>query len=73
MKTILKKIKVIQVKKVIVKNQLDGYETYEMCRANPYNPLSYIYLIYINLLVLVFYGVVGFLEEFKNPFKYQLL
>lgn len=41
-------------------------------RVNPYNPLSYIFLVIIFLLTIIFLGIIGFFELFDvdNPFKW---
>lgn len=40
-------------------------------RINPYNPLSYITIILYLIAGIIMFGVVGFWEEFKNPFKWD--
>lgn len=42
-------------------------------RLNPYNPLSYLFLIIIIPITILLLGVLGTLEELNgvNPFKWQ--
>ena len=45
-------------------------------RLNPYNPLSYLFLVTQLISGLIYYGIKGFSEEMdmrgkKNPFKWQ--
>ena len=45
----------------------------EYHRLNPYNPLSYIFIILVLVVGIIMFGFVGFWKEidFKNPFKWQ--
>ena len=48
-----------------------GY--FEAHRFNPYNPLSYIALVFILIIGIIMFGVYGFWREtdMKNPFKWD--
>lgn len=45
----------------------------EAHRLNPYNPLSYLFIVSAFLVGLIMFGVVGFWKEIdiKNPFKWD--
>jgi hypothetical protein len=68
MRKILTKINIIQEKK----NE-NGFIRH---RLNPYNPLSYIYLVISFIAGLFYYGIRGLSDEMdmrgkRNPFKWQ--
>ena len=51
----------------------NGFKRY---RVNPYNPLSYIFLLWSFIIGLIMYGIKGLSNEMdlrgkKNPFKWQ--
>lgn len=54
-----------------VKSQIGP--SYRKIRMNPYNPLSYIYILLAFIVGLFMFGFVGIWKEMdlKNPFKYQ--
>lgn len=68
MRKILTKIHVIQEKK--------NERGFIRHRLNPYNPLSYVYLVISFIAGLFYYGIRGLQDEMdirgkKNPFKWQ--
>ena len=68
MRKILTKIHVIQEKR--------NERGFIRHRLNPYNPLSYVYLVISFIAGLFYYGVRGLKDEMdlrgkKNPFKWQ--
>lgn len=40
-------------------------------RLNPYNPLSYLYIIIEFILSIFLYGILGTFKNISNPFKYR--
>jgi len=48
-----------------------GNGHFEASRLNPYNPLSYILVLVITILLLLMYGFVGLFNEAKNPFLWE--
>lgn len=72
LRKILKKLRVIQeIDNKNRKPQL-GKGFSKVIRLNPYNPLSYIVIIFLFLIGIIMFGVVGIWKEFdtKNPFKW---
>jgi hypothetical protein len=69
MRKILKALLMIQEKQV--KSPIGP--SYRKIRMNPYNPLSYIYILLAFIVGLFMFGFVGIWKEMdlKNPFKYQ--
>ena len=69
MKKILKALFLIQEKQL--KSPIGA--RYTKIRMNPYNPLSYIYILLAFIVGLFMFGFVGIWKEMdlKNPFKYQ--
>lgn len=68
MRKILTKIYILQEKK----NE-NGFLRH---RLNPYNPLSYLYLLLAFISGLLYYGIRGLSDEMdirgkRNPFKWQ--
>ena len=47
----------------------DGY--FNAYRLNPYNPLSYIIVIVAIPIHLLLFGIMGSLEGYNNPFKWD--
>lgn len=48
-------------------------KSYTKRKLNPYNPLSYLYILIISIIGFIMFGVVGFWKEVdtSNPFKWQ--
>jgi hypothetical protein len=69
MRKILKALFMIQEKQV--KSPIGP--SYRKIRMNPYNPLSYIFILLAFIVGLFMFGLVGIWKEMdlKNPFKYQ--
>lgn len=40
-------------------------------RMNPYNPLSYIFIVISLVVGLVLYGIIGTFKGYRNPFKWD--
>lgn len=40
-------------------------------RLNPLNPLSYIVVIFAIPITFLMFGVLGFIEKFENPFRWN--
>lgn len=51
-------------------NNSYGYYTVKS-RLNPYNPLSYLAFTIDAVVGTLFYGVVGYWKNYRNPFKYR--
>lgn len=60
----LKALGILQEKKV---KQRLGYYVYR--RLNPWNPLTYLAILIMFVLVIVLYGVIGFYKEMSNTIK----
>lgn len=76
MEKILRLIRVLQVvsnedrRKRGLERLGQGYS--EAYRLNPFNPLSYLFLLVATPIFLLMYGVIGFFEEkLVNPFKWS--
>jgi hypothetical protein len=71
-RNILKKIKVIQEVDNKNRNPQLGKGFSKAIRLNPYNPLSYIVIVFMFLIGIIMFGVVGIWKEVdrKNPFKW---
>lgn len=75
MRKILIALKVVQV----VDNRLRskqglkkiGKGHFQAYRLNPFNPLSYVFVLVAILLLLILYGVIGFFNKAENPFKWN--
>jgi hypothetical protein len=48
-----------------------GQGYFEAYRLNPYNPLSYIGLMFLIPFLLFLYGIIGVFSNWKNPFKWD--
>jgi len=75
MRTLLKKLNIIQVH-VNYKNTVKkGRGFHNAYRINPYNPLSYITLVLGFVVGIIAFGVVGFWGQLdsnsRNPFKWN--
>ena len=60
----------------IIQNRInfDSFgETSSTYRLNPFNPLSYILIIFVTIIGLIMFGCVGMRKEMPkhNPFKWQ--
>jgi hypothetical protein len=75
MKELFIKLKILQV----VSNEQrhkDGLERlgkgyFKAYRLNPFNPLSYIFVVATIPVVLLMYGFVGLFEKAINPFRWD--
>ena len=50
-----------------------GKGHYEAHRLNPFNPLSYVFFIFLLIVGFILFGIVGFFKEIEtlNPFKWN--
>lgn len=48
-----------------------GRGFFKAYRLNPYNPLSYIFLLLSISIGLILYGIIGTFKGYKNPFKWD--
>jgi hypothetical protein len=48
----------------------EGY-LYKKRRVNPFNPLSYIFIIILIVISVFLFGIVKLIEENENPFLWQ--
>lgn len=73
MRTLLKKLYIIQVVSNKNRNPKLGRGYMDAYRFNPYNPLSYISLIIVLIVGILMFGFVGFWKEvdLQNPFKWN--
>ena len=68
MNKILKKLWILQENK----KKMPLGNTYTYRRVNPYNPLSYIFLILLSIISIFFIGIFGVVENWnKNMFKWN--
>ena len=68
---ILKRLYIVQYKKVEVDNKYVKFHEYR--RLNPYNPLTYLVCICVIAVGLITHGIIGFWEQvdLRNPFKWR--
>lgn len=72
MRTLLKKLMILEVVSNKGRNPKLGKGFTEAYRFNPYNPLSYLTITIVLIVGVIMFGVVGIWKEVdvKNPFKW---
>jgi len=70
MKNILIYLKIIQIKDNPNERGVKQFHSWKIKRFNPYNPLSYILILFAGIFVFVGAGI-NEIIEFGNPFKWS--